>query len=1212
MNKTQTRLVPILVLALLLISLFSRQDASAQATFNWTSGSGTDTNWSTIANWDNGSLTPGSPDTAIFGATATVGNAATINNVVDASTAVTTLRFTNSTSGTWHVTQIPTGVTLTTTTARVGFSSAVNGLTTHAAMTGGGALVVNGDLVVGNNNASGSVNNTGTILDLSGLNTFVQNAPNNSLQISAGTTFTGSSSSRSSADFNFAAASNNVTAGTVNLDGGGFSTTGNAGFGTVNLGSGTNIFNVGLTGFRVGCDGNGCLLQFPSSTGGLRIRGISGADSERVSQFEVGRMPSNAGSSTSMNTTSTAALFGHPVDIKATNTVVGRNSSSASAGLHSSTGTLSFDNGTVDTLTIEIGRATAASANWSWASGTVNVGTNGTLVVGSTFTLANATATTAPSGVLGATGTLNVTNGTVITSSTIVKGGTGASRATNAITMVRSSMILSNNSTIGQPAFPIDTFTIGDSKLTFGIPLNSTNVNVLALNNTSTTNNTINILSFPTVLNYPTTYRIIKYNSGTVGTFILGSLPPTYLGYLSNNVANKSVDFILTNGPAPTVKSIVWNGNVSGNWDTTTANWTNSAVYNQNDYVTFNDTATGTTTVNLTTSLTPGTGAGLTVSNNTKSYVFSGAGNIAGPTSLTKSGTNTLVIANSANNSFSGGVNINAGSVQLTNLDNLLPTNGTVSLANTAGASLDLNNYNQTIGALTGGGTAGGNVTLGNSGTNALTLGNGGNYSGVISGNGAVLKTTTGTETFYGANTYTGGTLILGSTLAIANTNGSATGIGPVTIGPGGTLQISDNVIIGRVAAAVITNGGTLTFNEPVNATFTNNIVGSGVISQNAIGNTTLPTDNTGFTGTVSINGGTLLLANNNAIGTPASSVIALNDSACLALSNNITVATGSPIQMFCKAATATAVPSILNVSGTNTLTPSVFDMSAGGANWKISSAAGLLIIPANFNNFSSGRNFWLTGAGDGELNGNLGNDCTFLKDGAGTWKLTGTMVYSGITTVSNGILLVTGDIVSSSVRVRGGTLGGTGNFYQPVTVNSGGILAPGVNGIGTLNVASDLTLNGTCNMQLDGTSVTGDQVTVSGNLDEGGTLNVTLAGTVVAGNTFTLFTAGTFTGHFSATNLPALSGGLAWETSNLGGGILAVVASGPPTLNFTQTGNVLGFSWTGSYKLQSQTNALSAGLNTNWFDYPGGGSSPVNVTINPAAPSVFFRLVTP
>ena len=131
--------------------------------------------------------------------------------------------------------------------------------------------------------------------------------------------------------------------------------------------------------------------------------------------------------------------------------------------------------------------------------------------------------------------------------------------------------------------------------------------------------------------------------------------------------------------------------------------------------------------------------------------------------------------------------------------------------------------------------------------------------------------------------------------------------------------------------------------------------------------------------------------------------------------------------------------------------------------------------------------------------------------------------------------------------------------------------------------------------MEIDGTSVTSDQVTVSGALNQGGTLNVTLTGAVSVGNSFTLFTAGTFAGQFAATNLPTLTGGLAWDTSNLGSGILAVVvSSGPPTLNVIQTGSSLNFSWTGTYKLQSQTNALNIGLNSNWGDYPGGGSSPV------------------
>ena len=71
-----------------------------------------------------------------------------------------------------------------------------------------------------------------------------------------------------------------------------------------------------------------------------------------------------------------------------------------------------------------------------------------------------------------------------------------------------------------------------------------------------------------------------------------------------------------------------------------------------------------------------------------------------------------------------------------------------------------------------------------------------------------------------------------------------------------------------------------------------------------------------------------------------------------------------------------------------------------------------------------------------------------------------------------------------------------------------------------------------------------------------------------------------------------------------------AVVPS--PTLNFTNSGGSLDFSWTGSFKLQAQTNALNVGIGTNWSDYPGGSTSPVNVTLDPAQPSVFFRLSQP
>ena len=67
-----------------------------------------------------------------------------------------------------------------------------------------------------------------------------------------------------------------------------------------------------------------------------------------------------------------------------------------------------------------------------------------------------------------------------------------------------------------------------------------------------------------------------------------------------------------------------------------------------------------------------------------------------------------------------------------------------------------------------------------------------------------------------------------------------------------------------------------------------------------------------------------------------------------------------------------------------------------------------------------------------------------------------------------------------------------------------------------------------------------------------------------------------------------------------------------PPKLEVSQSGNLLTFTWSGTYKLQSQTNSLNVGLVTNsasWFDYPGGNVTGVTATIDPVNPAVFFRL---
>jgi hypothetical protein len=73
--------------------------------------------------------------------------------------------------------------------------------------------------------------------------------------------------------------------------------------------------------------------------------------------------------------------------------------------------------------------------------------------------------------------------------------------------------------------------------------------------------------------------------------------------------------------------------------------------------------------------------------------------------------------------------------------------------------------------------------------------------------------------------------------------------------------------------------------------------------------------------------------------------------------------------------------------------------------------------------------------------------------------------------------------------------------------------------------------------------------------------------------------------------------------------GVITVTGVSAPPLTYTRLGGgVVEFDWSGPYKLQWQTNTLSAGLKTNWVDYPDT-SKPVYVTNSPAIPASFFRL---
>jgi len=108
--------------------------------------------------------------------------------------------------------------------------------------------------------------------------------------------------------------------------------------------------------------------------------------------------------------------------------------------------------------------------------------------------------------------------------------------------------------------------------------------------------------------------------------------------------------------------TLVWTGSIDGKWDTDkTANWSGSGAacgYREGDHVVFGDTGAHTLSINITTTVSPGS---VLVNNDAVNYVLGGAGSIAGPCGLTKKGIGTLTLA--TGNAYTGETRINAGAV---------------------------------------------------------------------------------------------------------------------------------------------------------------------------------------------------------------------------------------------------------------------------------------------------------------------------------------------------------------------------------------------------------------------------------------------------------------------------------------------------------------------------------------------------------------------
>lgn len=319
-------------------------------------------------------------------------------------------------------------------------------------------------------------------------------------------------------------------------------------------------------------------------------------------------------------------------------------------------------------------------------------------------------------------------------------------------------------------------------------------------------------------------FTLIKYATASglnSGSLVLNTLPAGVSGYVSNNLANSSIDLVITSAP-----TIVWTGVNSGSWDIgATANWYNpigsqAATYADGSSVLFDDTAPGNTSVNIASTVSPG---GVTITNNTLTYSFNGAA-IGGAGGLTKSGTGAVILANA--NTYAGNTTINGGLVQLSNAQGIPGGAGAGDVA--VNGQLDLAGNSPNLNALNGNG-----LVQNSAGSSTLTLGTdnaNGSFGGSIndaSGSITLIKSGSGTQTLTGNNTFSGGTTIAGGTLQVGSASLGSGSLSLQSSAAGATLTsysgsvnlLNPVYVFGTGPANFDTSGGDILLNASLTGT---------------------------------------------------------------------------------------------------------------------------------------------------------------------------------------------------------------------------------------------------------------------------------------------------------------------------------------------------------------------------------------------------------
>ncbi|MEI6033869.1 MAG: autotransporter-associated beta strand repeat-containing protein [Verrucomicrobiae bacterium] len=471
--------------------------------------------------------------------------------------------------------------------------------------------------------------------------------------------------------------------------------------------------------------------------------------------------------------------------------------------------------------------------------------------------------------------------------------------------------------------------------------------------------------------------------------------------------------------------------------------------------------------------------------------------------SLAMSGTGGIQTL-SGNNTYTGTTTVSAGTLRAGVSGTAFGVNSAVTLNNTAGATLDLNNFSASIGSLAGGGTTGGNVTLGSGTLTTGGLNTVASYAGVISGTGGLIKVGTGTQTLTGNSTYNGGTTVSGGTLILNRTTGSLASGSALTFNNiGGTFTLDNTAAGGPLSQSL----GTLTFSAGDGTVKTNRTVAQNTaITFSSLAARTAGTAGTFvIAGTASAANGIVLTAQaTNAFidkgifygtGTGTASNYAWYDSGGFVRGINYGVDAGTATSGANATLASTTNQQITGaISAQNTAAFTTFQIS-GINNLTLNSGATVTVdsILKQGNavgeaTISGGTGIQASNNAEMVVRTDMANDAltissnilangsnAFTKSGLGTLTLSGTNAYTGTTTVLGGLLSLGNGSATGTLSPTGAIFLNNGSlvinhsnqmaqgtdFSSAAITGSGSIFQIGT-GTLTLNAANTYTGNTT------------------------------------------------------------------------------------------------------------------------------------------------------